>query len=129
MSNEQPLPDATTTDWLADYVREIARGIVHEVVEALKNNPDVLLQLAGQAGTGKAPSPSLNHWLTTQQAADHLGMSVRTVRQAAKEGRLPAHKNPANNGVGEWRFNRLALDKWMRKKSAPRKSKEVSVYK
>lgn len=47
--------------------------------------------------------------LDVQEAADLLGVSVWTVRDAANKGELPARK------VGRaWRFSRQALLEWLK---------------
>ena len=45
--------------------------------------------------------------LTSQQAAEYLGISPRELYILLKAGRIPAFK------VGtEWRFDRVAIDRW-----------------
>ena len=46
--------------------------------------------------------------LTTQEAALYIKVTEKTVRELAREGKIPAQK------VGrEWRFLKSALDKWL----------------
>jgi predicted DNA-binding transcriptional regulator AlpA len=54
-------------------------------------------------------------WMSTQEAADHLGYSTATLRTHRSKGTGPAYvKSP----TGMIRYRRSALDKWL--KSAER---------
>ena len=47
-------------------------------------------------------------WFTTNQAAEFLGIHVRTVTKLAFSGELPGSR------IGKlWRFERKALEKWI----------------
>ena len=46
--------------------------------------------------------------MTPQEAAEYLGLNVRTIYHLANNGKLPGRK------VGRsWRFSKDALDKWL----------------
>lgn len=50
-------------------------------------------------------------WLTTDEAAQYLGLGKTLVYSMAQEGKIPANK------VGkQWRFNTVHLDEWLRSK-------------
>jgi excisionase family DNA binding protein len=51
-------------------------------------------------------------WLTTEEAAELLGMSPVWVRERRKAGALKA-KKISNAGRGRYRFSRTALDEFM----------------
>ncbi|MDP8927935.1 MAG: helix-turn-helix domain-containing protein [Actinomycetota bacterium] len=51
--------------------------------------------------------------LTAEEAAEYLAVSVKTIRQLARAGRLPGRH------VGkEWRFSRKALLDWLAESSS-----------
>lgn len=46
--------------------------------------------------------------MTTQEASQYIKVTMKTLRDLAREGKIPAQK------VGrEWRFLKSALDKWL----------------
>lgn len=50
-------------------------------------------------------------WLTTDEAAEHLGLGKTLVYALAQEGSIPANK------IGkQWRFDKAHLDEWLRAK-------------
>jgi DNA repair protein RadD len=50
-------------------------------------------------------------WLTTDEAAQYLGLGKTLVYSLAQDGKIPANK------VGkQWRFNTVHLDEWLRSK-------------
>ena len=51
--------------------------------------------------------------MTPQEAAEYLGLNVRTIYHLANNGKLPGRK------VGtRWRFKKDVLDKWLSVKEA-----------
>lgn len=54
-------------------------------------------------------APALDGYLSQADAADYLGVSVRTIRQLISDGRLPAYRlSAARNGLV--RLRRADLD-------------------
>ena len=53
--------------------------------------------------------------LKTEQVAELLGMDVRTVRKAAREGKLPAYRLP---GERTFRFFRDEIVEWSQSQSS-----------
>jgi len=52
--------------------------------------------------------------MTPHEAAEYLGLNVRTIYHLANNGKLPGHK------VGRrWRFKKDVLDKWLSVKETP----------
>lgn len=50
--------------------------------------------------------------LTTEESAKYIRISQQTLRELARDGKVPAQK------VGrEWRFLKSVLDKWLEGKS------------
>lgn len=71
---------------------------------ALLDEPTIV-QLAERLRPHLASMPEGAHLLTTQQAAERLGLHRKTVARMARDGRLPASK------VGQgWRFRADDLD-------------------
>jgi excisionase family DNA binding protein len=62
--------------------------------------------------TNTLPSP----WLTTEQAANYLGVGVRTLEDIRAAGRGPPTKRIGTRLV---RYNRDDLDAWMQSAGAP----------
>jgi excisionase family DNA binding protein len=125
----KPLPETLTPEWLSEYVRDSTFGIISDFVSALKRRPELLRRLVEDSESRAVIIPSGNRWLTTRQAAAYLGMSQKTLRRAAGEGRIPGHKNPADNGRGTWKFKCADLDRWLKKQKTHRQPRKVSIYK
>ena len=60
-------------------------------------------------------------WLTLEQTADYLGVSVTRVYQYVREGSIPFHRLPGSNLL---RFHADELDAWVR--SDADRSRELS---
>jgi PTS system nitrogen regulatory IIA component len=59
--------------------------------------------------------PSEQDIMTAEEAARYLKVSLRTLRELAGAGRIPARK------VGrEWRFSRSALETWISAIGSPK---------
>jgi excisionase family DNA binding protein len=64
-----------------------------------------------QRGSGPASHP-----LTPSQAADYLGLDVKTITRWARQGYLPAH--PLGEGKRRfWRFLEAELSEWLSAKT------------
>jgi len=66
---------------------------------------------------------SEERYLVTKDVADYLGFSEKAVRNAAREGRLPAYKI-----LGDWRFRISEVDRTAVKAFRKQKGKAVSVW-
>lgn len=49
-------------------------------------------------------------WMNTEQAADHAGRHVDTIRKAVESGELHGAQRKVK---GRWRINVECLDKWV----------------
>lgn len=62
----------------------------------------------------------LSEYVKVAEAAEILGVSQNTVRAWAENGKLPFHRNPAN----DYRlFRRVDLEKFLAKVAKPQSSK------
>ena len=51
----------------------------------------------------------LYNWISTEEAASYLGVTIDTIRNWLKKTDIPAHK------VGKlWKFKRAELDEWVK---------------
>lgn len=93
------------------------RGRDEEVDQVLLAMHVAALAWRGTAtGTRKAAAPELDAnsgWLTTQQAANHLGITSRGVRKAINNSLLPATRSPE----GHWRIRREDLEHYRQRKA------------
>ncbi|WP_396659261.1 helix-turn-helix domain-containing protein [Microbacterium sp.] len=93
-----------------DEFRVNHRGIDAEVDNVLVAMRTAALAWRSTAtGTTKAPAPepaAHSGWLTTEQAASHLGITSRGVRKAIQRKHLPATRTPD----GRWRITREDLE-------------------
>ena len=68
-----------------------------------------------EAKRGELPRPS-NKPLTPREAAEFLGLDVKTITRWARQGYLPAH--PLGEGRRKfWRFLEAELTDWMAAKT------------
>jgi excisionase family DNA binding protein len=77
---------------------EDVRRIVREELQA------IVADLRGASGP-----PAPDALLTTEQAADELGLAPKTVRRLAREGRLRGARRGAS-----WRFLRTSIEAYRR---------------
>jgi excisionase family DNA binding protein len=49
-----------------------------------------------------------NNYISVQEAAQRLGLSIRTVQRLAANGQLKAHRT----NIGTWRIDPVAVDLW-----------------
>lgn len=54
------------------------------------------------AGTPTGQRPALPQLLSLDKVADHLDVSVKTVRRAIKRGELPVHRIGGQDRVSDW---------------------------
>lgn len=52
----------------------------------------------------------ITKWLTIEQIADYLQVSKEKVYKLCQRGRMPASKVG-----GQWRFDMMEVDRWVRK--------------
>lgn len=88
----------------------------------------VLTGCSTPKGCAKSNPTGEAGWWTCEQAAEHLGLSPKTIREGAAKGTLPGHKYPLNSKRGRWRFRRDELDSWLTKKPTVRKTKGVAPW-
>jgi len=51
----------------------------------------------------------MDRWLTLEQVSEYLQISVSSIYNMARKGKIPAYK------VGrQWRFRKEEIDKWVR---------------
>ena len=52
----------------------------------------------------------MDKWLTVEQIAEYLQMSMSSIYKKAQNGKIPAYK------VGrQWRFKKAEIDQWVKK--------------
>ena len=72
-------------------------------------------------GIRDAQSALPKAWLTPEEAANHLGISLRRIYQYASAGSIPCHRLPDSNLL---RFHINELDAWVRRSTE--RSNELS---
>ena len=76
------------------------------------------------------PNPRADGWMSTEHAAEYLGMKPRGVRVAAETGRLLGHKNAMSKSRGNrWRFKKAELDKYMPSQKRKTSRDDISIWK
>lgn len=51
---------------------------------------------------------NIEHWLNTKEIAEHLGVTVETIRKWIKAKKIPCHR------VGKlWKFKISEVDEWV----------------
>lgn len=51
---------------------------------------------------------NIEHWLNTKEIAEHLGVTVETIRKWIKAEKIPCHR------VGKlWKFKISEVDEWV----------------
>jgi len=62
-------------------------------------------------GKNKQGELNMEKWLTLEQIAEYLQMSISSIYKMAQAGKIPAYK------VGrQWRFKKEEIDQWVEKK-------------
>lgn len=62
--------------------------------------------------------------LTAKEVAEYLKLHIFTVHKLAREGKIPAFK------IGmDWRFQKKAIDRWIKEKMTSNKEKRLSIVK
>ncbi len=57
----------------------------------------------------------MDKWLTLEQIAEYLQMSISSIYKMAQSGKIPSYK------VGrQWRFKKEEIDKWVEKRKVKR---------
>lgn len=69
-----------------------------------------------------------DEWMETDQAAEYLKLTCKTVREGAVKGTLPGHKYPANSRRGRWRFKKMELDDFLNRKPRHYSTKGVTAW-
>jgi excisionase family DNA binding protein len=72
--------------------------------------------------------PSNDDWMTTEQVADYLHLTPKTIREGAVKKTLPGHKYPPRCRRGRWRFKKDDIDRFLRKPAPPRRLPEPTVW-
>ena len=72
-------------------------------------SPDIL-----PVGRTPAETALPDAWMSSEDAARHIGLTAKTVREGAARGNLPGHKYPMGSIRGKWRFLRTELDEWLK---------------
>jgi excisionase family DNA binding protein len=86
--------DERALDWLADQLAE-----------------RVAARLPPQPG-----APAENAWLSTKEAAEHLGLTANALHKLARQGRVPHEQD--GPGCKLW-FRAAELDAWRRGEASP----------
>jgi excisionase family DNA binding protein len=111
---------ARTAAWLEKYagltsLRVRVRGTDPEISRQLEEvRLAAMCWLSSVTGTVIAPEPELGpEWLSTNEAADHVGLTPRAIRKAIADKRLPAMK------YGHcWRVARDSLEHYIAARAA-----------
>ena len=69
-------------------------------------------RLAGSLAAGAGPEP--DRWLTTREAAAHIGVSVHALHRLSADRRIPASQDRPG---GRLYFRRSELDRWRSERS------------
>jgi len=67
-------------------------------------------RLAERLAVGTGPEP--DHWLTTHEAAERVGVHAQTIRRAVRAGNLAARR-PGGTATGPLRIDPADLAAWM----------------
>jgi len=117
----EPMPSVITPQWLDRRLQDFGMDITMTIVELLKGAG------AGRGVEASHPVSGPEGYLSTEEAADYLGMSPKAIREGAARGDLPGHKYPRGSRRGRWRFRRRELDRFLKKPSKPH-TLEMSVW-
>ncbi len=91
---------------------EVRSAAVSDLASALLDalDDDALDALAEQLAVGTGPEP--DHWLTTHEAAERVGVHAQTIRRAVRAGNLAARR-PGGTATGPLRIDPADLAAWM----------------